>query len=415
MPKILRIVPLCSIHDPVHTHRNITYRLVPGTAVRARKLASTAGACRYVWNTVLADQQGLYLSARAAGAEPPSVSFFTLGQAYTQLRRVTPWLQELPFAPIRYTLKYQADAWQRLFRGQGGRPRFKARRGDDRVTFPGGSFRIEGDVVRLARIGPMRLRRRGGNPYPDGVPKQVAVKRVGRRWHAVVCYEVEVGERPDDGRALGIDMNVGQVTTSDGAILRQPVSSMLMARHRRQQRVAARRRKGSRRRLRMVRRAARTARKLAMRRRNWQHQMSRRLADRAATLVVEDLRVRGMTASARGTVEQPGTNVQQKAGLNRSILHTGWGDLRRMLEYKAATVVAVNPAYSSQTCHACGHVSAASRPCQAQFKCVSCGHTAHADVNAARNILALGTGATGRRGALALATPQTRQPVSEAA
>ncbi len=128
----------------MHTYRNITYRLVPGTAVRARKLASTAGACRYVWNTVLADQQGLYLSARAAGAEPPSVSFFTLGQAYTQLRRVTPWLLDLPFAPIRYTLKYQAEAWQRFFRGQGGRPRFKARRGDDRVTFPAGSFRIEG-------------------------------------------------------------------------------------------------------------------------------------------------------------------------------------------------------------------------------------------------------------------------------
>ena len=260
----------------MHAHRNITYRLVPGTAVRARKLASTAGACRYVWNTVLADQQGLYLSARAAGAEPLSVSFFTLGQAYTQLRRVTPWLQELPFAPIRYTLKYQADAWQRFFRGQGGRPRFKARRGDDRVTFPGGSFRIEGDVVRLARIGPMRLRRRGGNPYPDGVPKQVAVKRVGKRWHAVVCYEVEVGERREDGRALGIDMNVGQVATSDGAVLRLPVSSRLVARHRRQQRVAARRRKGSRRRLRMVRRAARTARKLALRRRNWQHHVSRR-------------------------------------------------------------------------------------------------------------------------------------------
>ena len=364
---------------------------------------------------MLADQQDLYLAARAAGAKPPSVSFFTLGKAYIQLRKATPWLQELPFAPIRYTLKYQADAWQRYFRGQGGRPRFKARRGDDRVTFPGDSFRIEGDTVRLAWIGPMRLRRRGGNPYPDGMAKQVAVKRVGKRRHAVVCYEVDMGERTDDDRTLGVDMNVGQVATSDGAILRMPVASRLVARHQRQQRVAARRRKGSRRRLRMIRRAARTARKLAMRRRNWQHQVSRQLADRAATLVVEDLRVRGMTAAAQGTAEQPGTNVPQKAGLNRSILQTGWGDLRGMLAYKAVTVVAVNPACTSQPCHACGHVSAASRPCQARFERVSCGHTAQADVNAARNILALGMGTTGRQGALALATPLTRQPVWEAA
>ena len=94
---------------------------------------------------------------------------------------------------------------------------------------------------------------------------------------------------------------------------------------------------------------------------------------------------------------------------------TGWGDLRGMPAYKAVIVVAINPAYTSQTCHACGHVSAVSRPCQARFECVSSGHTAQADVNAARNILPLGTGATGRQGALALATPLTRQPVLEAA
>ena len=125
-------------------------------------------------------------------------------------------------------------------------------------------------------------------------------------------YEVDVAARPDDDRALGVHMNVGQVATSDGVILRMPVPSRLVSRHRRQQRVAARRRKGSRRRRRMIRRAARTARKLAMRRRDWQHRVSRRRADRAATLGVEDLRVPGMTASAKGTAERPGNQLHCK-------------------------------------------------------------------------------------------------------
>ena len=66
-----------------------------------------------------------------------------------------------------------------------------------------------------------------------------------------------------------------------------------------------------------------------------------------------------MTASARGTVEAPGRHIRQNAGLNREILATSWGALRRMLEYKAGQVLAVNPAWTSQTCHECGHVEAA--------------------------------------------------------
>ena len=47
----------------------------------------------------------------------------------TRSRELTLWLQELPFAPVRYTLKLQADAWQGYFKGQRGRPKLKVRRG----------------------------------------------------------------------------------------------------------------------------------------------------------------------------------------------------------------------------------------------------------------------------------------------
>jgi hypothetical protein len=101
-----------------------------------------------------------------------------------------------------------------------------------------------------------------------------------------------------------------------------------------------------------------------------------------------------MTASAKGDAADPGKRVAQKSGLNRSILDVGMGDLRRQLDYKArrtgAVLVAVHPAYTSQTCSECGCVDKANRPDQATFHCIACGHTANADANAARNIRAAG-------------------------
>ena len=99
------------------------------------------------------------------------------------------------------------------------------------------------------------------------------------------------------------------------------------------------------------------------------------------------LDVKGMTRSARGTLEAPGRNVRQKAGLNRGILKAAWSLLVTRSEQKApGRVERVNPAYTSQTCNACKHVAGESRESQAVFRCVACGHQANADVNAACNI-----------------------------
>jgi predicted RNA-binding Zn-ribbon protein involved in translation (DUF1610 family) len=97
--------------------------------------------------------------------------------------------------------------------------------------------------------------------------------------------------------------------------------------------------------------------------------------------------VPAMVRSARGTMETPGRNVRAKAGLNRSIHAAGWGRLVARLEDTAAgRVEKIDPAYTSQTCNACGHRDPKNRESQAVFRCRACGHTAHTDVNAARNI-----------------------------
>ena len=84
-------------------HRQILYRVLFDRPATARSLAAVAGACRFVWNEMLDQQAQLYDVARMCGAQPPAPTFFTLGKAFTQLRRVTPWLQAMPYVPVRYT------------------------------------------------------------------------------------------------------------------------------------------------------------------------------------------------------------------------------------------------------------------------------------------------------------------------
>ncbi len=146
------------------------------------------------------------------------------------------------------------------------------------------------------------------------------------------------------------------------------------------------------------------------------HHISRKVADTAHTVVVEDLSTQGMTRSAQGTVESPGHNVQAKAGLNRSILASGWGQLERKLIYKCGRLIKVPAAYTSQTCSRCGCVDKANGTTQAWFRCMDCDCQLNADHNAAINILgradlpvAQGTGAAARRGAFSRETPTTRE------
>ena len=150
----------------------------------------------------------------------------------------------------------------------------------------------------------------------------------------------------------------------------------------------ARQQKGSNRRRGTGNKLRKLHRKRARRRDSETHQVSRKIADTGHTVVMEDLNTKAMTKSAKGTVEEPGRNVKQKAGLNRAILASGWGQMERKLAYKAGRVVFVDPAYTSQTCSRCGHAAQSNRPSQAVFRCGACGFRANADHNAAINILA---------------------------
>ena len=417
---------LTAQEGPRFTHRNIEYRLLPGSRAKGAKLQGLAGACRYAWNTILGDLKDEYKEVKERGEDKPNISksFFSLGKRFTALRRETDWLPEYSYAVVRYTLKYQADAWTAFFKQGKGHPKFHSKNGSTpSFTIPE-NVRIKGSKLHIPKVGYVRLRRRGGNPYPDGKPVKAVIKQRLGKWYAIICYKVEVPEQTDNGVSVGIDRNCGQyayttTTGEQGFLLKADTKAeeeadrkrrdLKEARLKRYQRKLARQQKGSNRRYRTKKKVAKWSKRIANARKNRNHHASKAIAAKASTAYIEALKTKNMTASAKGTVEAPGKNVRQKAGLNRSILATGWGQFEPMLSYKCLEVIKVQAAYTSQQCNACGHTEKDNRKTQKVFKCVACGHKINADYNASANILASGIGAAARGGALTRGSPMSRE------
>jgi putative transposase len=284
-------------------------------------------------------------------------------------------------------------------------------------------FRIVGrgsqwEVRRLSRkIGHVRVPKAGWVRFrwSRAVPADVKSYRVimdrAGRWHIAFAAIPPPVPAPGNCRAVGIDRGVVVAAAlSTGDRLHVPgLTWREQARLRRLERKLARAKRGSARRGQVRLGIARLRAREADRRKDWAEQRSTEIARRFDLIKVEDLRIRNMTRSAKGTVKDPGCNVRAKAGLNRGILRSGWGLLVRRLEEKAPGRVAkVNAAFTSQRCSACGHVDARSRESQARFVCTACGFACHADVNAARNIAA-GHAVTAR-GGFRGAGPANREP-----
>jgi putative transposase len=264
--------------------------------------------------------------------------------------------------------------------------------------------------VWVPKVGWLRFRL--SRPVPAGVKSYRVTRDRAGRWHLAFAHIPDPVASPCDGSVVGIDRGVAvSAALSTGELLHAP--SLTQGESKRvkvlQQRLA-RAKRGSNRREKTKRAIAKLKARERDRRKDWVEKTTTDLARRFDVIRVEDLDVRAMTRSARGTVEQPGTGVTQKRGLNRSISRSGWGQLVARLQHKACgRVEQVPAAYTSQRCSECGHVAPGNRKSQAVFECEACtAGRCNADVNVARNIAA-GRAVTAR-GDLADGRSANREP-----
>ena len=384
------------------------YSLVPSPAQEA-VLREHCGHARYVWNLAV-EQHRHWRPGRKSAPR-----YLEQCRQLTAARAEHTWLAAGSQVVQQQALRDFAQAMANYLGGTHDRPSWRKAGRDE-------GFRIvavrSGHVRRLSRrVGEVRVPKAGwvrfrwSRPVPPEVKSyRVTLDRAGR-WHIAFAVIPEPIAGPGNGQTVGIDRGVAvSAALSTGELLTAPgLSARRNKRLRRLQRRLARAKRGSNRRAGVKLTVARLRAREADARKDWAEKASTDIARRFDMIRVEDLRIRSMTLSAKGTAGAPGQNVRQKAGLNREILRSGWGLLARRLEDKApGRVEKIRPAFTSQRCSACGHVDAESRESQARFVCTACGFADHADVNAARNIAA-GHAVTARGGD-GVARPVNREP-----
>ncbi|SIO67545.1 putative transposase [Burkholderia sp. GAS332] len=367
------------------------FELMP-TGEQARKMRQFAGACRFVYNKALALQR----ENREAGGK--FIGYVGMAKHLTAWRNSTetPWLKDAPVHTSQCALKDLDRAFVNFFEKRTAFPRFKRKGMRDSFRYPDAKqIRLDRENGRicLPKLGYIRCRNSRTVP---GEARSATVSLRAGKWYVSILTKREVEQPVPHGPAVGIDVGVARFATlSDGAFI-APLASFRKHEQRlgKYQRRMARKVKGSSNWKKAKARVQRIHARIANARNDFLHKASNTISKNHAMIAVEDLQVRNMSGSAKGSAETPGRNVRAKSGLNKSILDQGWFEFRRQLEYKTAWrggfFVAVPPQNTSRTCPCCSHISADNRRTQALFACIRCGHEANADHVGAINVLERG-------------------------
>jgi putative transposase len=372
------------------------FRLFP-SAEQAAALAEHCRHARFVWNLAVEQQRYWQLGRQTPSYNEQCAQLTAARAEFEWLAAGSQTVQQLGVPPAcGGALRDFAQAmrnFSQFFNGACRRPTWR-KAGKHEGFWQVGVKACH--IKRLSRrygqvwipkVGWVRLR------WTRDVPETVKSYRVNLdrsgRWHIAFAAITQPILGPDDGSVVGVDRGVKvSAALSTGELLHAPsLSAGEAERLRRLQQRFARVRRGSKRRARTKLAIARLRARETDRRRDWVEKTGTDLARRFQTVRIEDLNVRAMTRSARGTHERPGVNVARKRGLNREISRQGWGLLVARLKHKAVGRLEVVPAaYTSQRCSRCGHVALENRKSQAVFECAACGAgPCNADVNAARN------------------------------
>lgn len=328
-----------------NVNRRTTYKLYP-SAIQAGELARLHFLHRQLYNAALEERIEAYRKAKK------SISFKDQCQSLTAIRRDANEYRALNAQSAQVTLKRLDKAFSAFFKRakhgmKGGFPRFKS---CDR--FSGWGYKTHGDgfhftpaanwkhgVLRLSGVGEMAVR---GEARTPGRVVCADIMRKGNGWFLSLVVECEP-HRERGERECGLDWGIETLATmayspnefgqfenlrplnAEKEALKIEQRALSLAMRGKRTSKAEKARKAM----------AKRWRKVAARRKNRNHQITARLVRDHKLIVTEELAIANMTASARGTVEEPGINVAQKAGLNRAILDATPGSFLSMLRYKA--------------------------------------------------------------------------------
>lgn len=363
-------------------HYAYKYRIYP-TAAQAKALDFHFGAVRYVYNRYRAAREGYYQDTGE------TLSEFDCSLDLTEHKREAgnEWLQQAYNQSLQQAIRDLDRAYRNFFAGRARYPRFKGKRSHQsiRYLFAGNNkLRITNGRIRIPKVGGVKITQ---HRHIEGTPKYMTVSKTksGKFFVSIKCQK-DVTPPSAIGPEVGIDLGLKAfVTLSDGRTIDPPKHLRKAERRlKRLQRLLSRKRKGSANRRKVKVLLARQHEKVANRRADFLHKLSRQLVATHGHIGIEDLYVKGMVRNHR---------------LAKSIVDAGWGEFVRQLEYKGewygCRVVKVDRWFaSSRICNDCGATGADMRLKDRHWSCTECGAIHDRDLNAARNILKQSTART---------------------
>jgi len=331
------------------------------------KLVRYCGSSRFLWNKCLA------LNLDRLEKRQSILWYNELAFWLTLWKRSEEYgfLKECPSQVLQQKLKDLERAFRDCFdKNQPMKrlPVFKKRGLRDGIRFPQG-FKIDNRRLFLPKIGWVGFYK---SCHIHGKIKNITVSCRGGKWYASIQVEqqIEIGKHPTDSE-IGIDAGIDCFAAfSDGTMVKG-VNSFRKHENTlaREQRKLSRKKKGSENWKKQKRKISGLHLTIANVRLDFLHKLSTEICKNQARVYVEKLNIKGMSASAKGTIEEPGKNVRAKAGLNKSILDQGWREFRRQIDYKlfwrGGMLVEVNARYTSQKCSCCGHTEKGNRKSRA--------------------------------------------------
>ena len=290
--------------------------------------------------------------------------------------------QTLQNVAVRVDLAFQAY-FRRVRAGEKpGYPRFKGYGRYDSLTFPQAesSCEVKNGKLKVSKVGNVAIKLH--RPIEGQVKTATLLRASTGKWYVCFSVELEPHVLPANPKQVGIDVGLKTFATlSDGTEIANPrffrKEEKALAKA---QRKLAKAEKGTSVRKKRRKVVARVHERIGFKRSDFSHQQSRKIVKQYGLIVVEDLQVNRMV---------------HNHCLAKSISDAAWSGFFSMLRSKAAEAgyvcIAVNPAYTSQTCSSCGHRLLAKLTLAARiFDCPCCELVIDRDHNAALNILALG-------------------------
>jgi putative transposase len=366
------------------------------TPEQERLLEHALTLCRHIYNAAVGERrEAWYLRGITATYHQQKAELPDIKVAMPEYDEVHS--QVLQNMVLRVDRALQAF-FQRTREGKtSGFPRFHGRDRYNSFTYPqfGNGATLDGSdngFLILSKLG--RIAVRWSRPL-EGAPKTVTVSREADGWYACFfCVEVPIRPLPPPGQETGIGRGIEAFATfSDGTRILHPswyrkAERALKTAPRR----VSRRKKGSNRRKKALALLARAHQRARRQRQDYHHKTAIGLVRVNDTIYHEGWQT---------------ANMVRRHHLARSMIDAGWSAFLTILSFKAAcagrSVVAVPPAYTSQTCSGCGAV--VSRGSSVRWRaCPECGTSLHRDHNAALNFMALGRELSGAGQALQAST-----------